>query len=45
MSSSPINTSFLEEEPRAREEIQQFEELEKELSSIAQTTVIQTKDG
>src|SRR5690606_31989596 len=33
MSSSGTDVDFLEEERRAREEIQQFEELEKELSS------------
>ncbi|CAF2758691.1 unnamed protein product [Rotaria sp. Silwood2] len=33
MSSSSIDTSFLEEEQRAHEEIQQFEELEKEFAS------------
>jgi len=33
MSSSSIETSFVEEERRAREEIEQFEELEKEFAS------------
>jgi hypothetical protein len=33
MSSSSIETSFLEEERRVREEMQQFEELEKEFAS------------
>src|SRR2546430_14930256 len=33
MSSSSMNTSFLEEERRANEEIQQFEEFEKEFAS------------
>lgn len=33
VSSSSIDTSFLEEERRAQDEIRQFEELEKELAS------------